>query len=395
VANLEAAFNQNPVFSVLADDGASTPGRDRQSPSHGTFLQPEPDMDTELTESEGSARGRGKLAKSIIERDYPSDTDRTRSVSPPGSVYNTGKKATPNMRINTLLNDDIPASSPAPKGPGRGNWARNRTSGVGAAPNSTGPGSRSFKSRLDTTTSQDGQSPSISAPTFNGPHGFYLPLNGSDPSHKRTRPLTQHQLAVEQYRRRRVDVILDRGIRIEYKAAAKRRRRTNTFMRAWIRCKAMADGYDTDEESHAQAQYQQDIEMGTKTPPPMPAGLVPLDFGEEVNDFGEESYYRAKMLGRALRRLQRWEDGRVSVRSRRQKRNGIAEYGDEGSDEDDEEGEGEGDVDMQDQEQEEEEELRREEESESSDEEMDVDGGAAGGGRYDGNELPSLASLQA
>jgi Ino eighty subunit 1 len=29
------AFNQNPVFSVAADDGASTPGRDRQSPSHG------------------------------------------------------------------------------------------------------------------------------------------------------------------------------------------------------------------------------------------------------------------------------------------------------------------------------------------------------------------------
>jgi Ino eighty subunit 1 len=29
------AFNQNPVFSVLADDGASTPGKDRQSPSHG------------------------------------------------------------------------------------------------------------------------------------------------------------------------------------------------------------------------------------------------------------------------------------------------------------------------------------------------------------------------
>lgn len=29
------AFNQNPVFSVVADDGVSTPGRDRQSPSHG------------------------------------------------------------------------------------------------------------------------------------------------------------------------------------------------------------------------------------------------------------------------------------------------------------------------------------------------------------------------
>ncbi len=35
VFNIAIAFNQNPVFSVLAEDGASTPGRERQSPSHG------------------------------------------------------------------------------------------------------------------------------------------------------------------------------------------------------------------------------------------------------------------------------------------------------------------------------------------------------------------------
>lgn len=59
--------------------------------------------------------------------DYPSDTDRTRSASPPASMYGSVKKSTPNMRINTLLNDEGPASIPPPsKGPGRGNWARNR-----------------------------------------------------------------------------------------------------------------------------------------------------------------------------------------------------------------------------------------------------------------------------
>lgn len=40
LSNTAPAFNQNPVFSVLADDGASTPGRDRQSPSHGKILLP-------------------------------------------------------------------------------------------------------------------------------------------------------------------------------------------------------------------------------------------------------------------------------------------------------------------------------------------------------------------
>lgn len=245
----------------------------------------------------GSVKGRGKLSKSILERDYPSDTDRTRSVSPPA-------KATPNMRINTLLNDDAPMSTPAPsKGPGRGNWSRTKA-GTGAP--------RSFRSKLDANASQDGQSPSGNAPTFSGPHGFYLPLNGSDPAHKRTRPLTQHQLAVEQYRRRRVDVILDRGLRVEYKAASKRRRRANPFMRAWIRCKGMADGYDTDEENNDPGQD----EHGTNTPPPMPAGLVPLNFGGEVNDHGEEAYYRAKMVGRALRRLDRWENGKSGASSR-------------------------------------------------------------------------------
>ncbi|KAF2133993.1 hypothetical protein P153DRAFT_363018 [Dothidotthia symphoricarpi CBS 119687] len=394
------AFNQNPVFSVLTDDGASTPARDRQSPSHG------------------SSRGRGKLAKSIIERDFPSDTDRTRSASPAGSVYNMSKKmpatststatATPNMRINTLLNDDAPVSTPASKAPSRGNWTRTR------APNT---GARSFKARLDANNSQDGQSPgpgpgpgpSVSAPTFTGPHGFYLPLNGSDPSHKRTRPLTQHQLAVEQYRRRRVDVILDRGIRTEYHAAAKRRRKTNAFMRAWIRCKGMADGYDTDEEAAKFDNLQQgsssfaDPDAGSTSSPPMPAGLVPLDFAGEVNDQGEESYFRAKMLGRALRRLDRWENGR-RVERRRAKavfavdRNGVRVAGGEAGilmdgDDEDEDGDGDadgdvdGDEDMLDGEGDELE--RRDEGSESEDEEYERDRERG----FDPHVLPPLVGM--
>ncbi|KAF2740553.1 hypothetical protein EJ04DRAFT_482701 [Polyplosphaeria fusca] len=282
------AFNQNPVFSVLPDDGASTPGKERQSPSHG------------------SARGRGK--KLIAERDYASDTDRTRSASPPASVYNTTiKKSTPNMRINTLLNEDAPATTPAPKGPGRGNWRRNPNGRAKAA-------------------AQDASSPAGGAPHANpsstaGPHGFYLPLNGTEPSHKRTRPLTQHQLAVEQYRRKRVDVILDRSIRVEWRAAAKHRRKDSSFVRAWVRCKAVegnrTGGYDTDEESLMQAVQQQDIEVGAKDPPPGFAGLVPMDQSvEPFNDHGEEAYHRAKMLARVLRRVERWDSGRDAVRTK-------------------------------------------------------------------------------
>lgn len=252
-----------------------------------------------------------------MERDYGSDTDRTRSASPPGSVYNTAKKGTPNMRINTLLNEDGPVSTPASKGPGRGNWSRK-----------AGSAARGFKSRLDAANSQDGQSPSGHAPTFSGPHGFYLPLNGSDPTHKRTRPLTQHQLAVEQYRRRRVDVILDRGVRKEYKLGAKRRQARAPLLRAWIRCKGIKDGYDSEED--ASDVYPQDSEGRNHRGelPPLLTGLVPLRFGGEEDDYGEECYYRAKMLNRVMRRMDRWNDKKGGVRSKSKGSSRYAENAD-------------------------------------------------------------------
>ncbi|KAF2109116.1 hypothetical protein BDV96DRAFT_616091 [Lophiotrema nucula] len=292
-SNKPTVFNQNPVFSVVADDGASTPSKERnQSPSHG------------------SARGRGKLAKSIIEREYPSDTDRTRSASPPGSVYNTApKKGTPNMRINTLLNDDAPSSTPAPsKGPGRGNWSRNRKAKLEAQALAEGA----------SPATQNGPSSTSAAGAGPGPHGFYLPLNGAEPSHKRTRPLTQHQLAVEQYRRRRVEVILDRGIRVEWRQASKRRKGRDRFVTAWLRSRKMSEGsgYDTDEESGLQEMRQMDIEVGVKTPPPVFAGLTPCIEAGELNDYGEEAYTHAKLLSRVMRRLDRWEGGREAIRTK-------------------------------------------------------------------------------
>lgn len=322
-----SAFNQNPVFSVLADDGASTPGRDRQSPSQSIYTaklrQHFPLTSKARTNCTlGSARGgpRGKPtshAKSII-ADYPSDTDRTRSASPPGNHGTPfGTKSTPNMRINTLLNDETPTASAPPVKPGRGNWSRNRA-------NAAAGGRHSFKPKFEAHTSQDGTSPSTNAPAAsltNGPHGFYLPLNGSDPTHKRSRPLTQHQLAVEQYRKRRVDVILDRGLRAQYRVAKRRRVGNGAIWSAWLRCKTLHDGYDTDEDSNIQAQHQMDMEIDerSKSPPPLFGGLLPNPV--EADDGGEEAYIRAKIMGRVARRLERWEGGVEAVK--RKKKNGA------------------------------------------------------------------------
>jgi Ino eighty subunit 1 len=160
----------------------------------------------------------------------------------------------------------------------------------------------------------------------------------------------------------------------------------------------MSDGYDTDEESQIQALQQQDIEVGSKTPPPMFAGLVPLDYGGEVNDYGEECYRRVKVLQRVVRRLERWEGGgRSRVRARRGREwdgrnghgHGNGELGgieDRDEDLDDEDQ----DEDMQDIEEQEQEQMalerREREEMMDSDEEDEV---------YDRHTLPPLSSLGA
>jgi Ino eighty subunit 1 len=232
------------------------------------------------------------------------------------SVYGKG---TPNMRINTLLNDETPSVSTPPKGPGRGNWSRNRNNGTA--------GRNAFKNKLEARgTSQDGTSPSTNAPILSlhtsGPHGFYLPLNGSDPSHKRSRPLTQHQLAVEQFRRKRVEVILDRGLRKQYKVAKRRRERKGAFWLAWLRCKLLPDGYDTDEDEADQASHYGDTDVGVhgKHIPLGFGGLLPVRDAEKV-DCGEEAYNRAKIMTRVARRLDRWEGGVEPVK--RKKKNGA------------------------------------------------------------------------
>jgi Ino eighty subunit 1 len=198
-------------------------------------------------------------------------------------------------------------------------------------------------------------------------------------------------------------VILDRGIRIEYAAAAKRRRKANPFMRSWIRCKGMADGYDTDEESHAQFAQLPDYELGTKTPPPMPSGLVPLDFGGEVNDHGEESYYRAKMLSRALRRLDRWEGGggggagrKSSSAASRARNKRLADVGNDAGrpvldsgDEDDEDD----DADLMDVDDLERREALEDESADETDDDVDMDGDVGAGRRWDASTLPPLGSI--
>ncbi|EKG14865.1 hypothetical protein MPH_07905 [Macrophomina phaseolina MS6] len=298
---IKKGFTNNPVFSVASDDGSLTPGRDHQSPAPASFR----------------SSGRAKAPLKALQVDYGSDTDRTRSASPP-SVTGYPPRITPNMRINNLLNDDSPATPQPPptKGPGRGNWGP-RTKGT---PSTAGGSARHpFKAHLDAG------SPSV-ALGANGPHGFYLPLNGADPSVNRKRPPTAHQMAVEQHRKKQVDYILDRKLRTKHHEAERRRNREGTFSRAWKRLKLMPDGYDSEEEFYAAAALAAENGVLDHSPVRKPileatrlAGLTPIVGRLEMDDYGEEMTHWARVFRQTGRRLDRWEGNPNAVPIKKRK----------------------------------------------------------------------------
>jgi len=224
-----------------------------------------------------------------------------------------------------MLNEDSPstpqsASGPT-KGPGRGNWRRNRQS--------------------------DADGPSLS-----GPHGYYLPLNGSDPSLRRTnRPLTAHQLAVERYRKQKVEHILAVSLLKSHASSSKKRKREGPFIRAWRRMRSIEGGmasWDSEEEGGTDENG-----YGVENSFTLPGGQMGLVAGVgESDDWGEEATLHATTFRRLLRRGDRWEKGLKPVpRKRRKEIEEEEEEEEEKKDlqanddgEDEGEGEGEGEV---------------------------------------------------
>jgi Ino eighty subunit 1 len=311
------AYNQGVgVFSMASDNDTASPQRDYNSPAP----------------SQGRGRGPNPLkAASSIKTDDQYDTDRTRSVSPTGSIaaLPAPVQQPAGMRINTILNDDAPtppavvaatpivptpvatlpiASTPIPtstpvKGPGRGNWGHRRKENQASASNNAG---RSL-ARAQQQVSEEPDSSQISG---SRPHGFYLPLNGSVVEPKRSRPLTSHQLAVERYRKERVDFIIDRGIRTSHVQAKRKRVKEGSVLRAWRRSKALPDGWDSEEEDLSESvPVREGVAARALL---MMSSLRPTQW--EQGDWGEEASSLASGMRRVRRRTERWETGEPVVR---------------------------------------------------------------------------------
>lgn len=308
------------------------------------------------------ASNRGRQQTYIKGEEYHTDSDRTRSMSPQQHSSNLVPKSTPGgMRIEKLLNDETPSAPPptstsgpfAPVKLGRGNWSKAKREAA-AAQNANLQKQRA-QAGIDTASpaaSSAAAAPASAAAT--GPHGFYLPLNGSEPAHKRTRPLTAHQIAVEKYRKQRVDFILDRALRSKYKAAKSRRTREGAMARAWKQVRTLPDGFDSEEELHVSLMQKQE-----GLPSPLSykgfAGFRVMEGGpssyvdaaDKENDFGEQAYVYRQTLSRVGRRLNRWEKGLLPVK--RKKVEKVLETVEDGVDDDDalaeEDREAEGDAD--------------------------------------------------
>ncbi|KAF9882960.1 hypothetical protein FE257_004387 [Aspergillus nanangensis] len=108
-------------------------------------------------------------------------------------------------------------------------------------------------------------------------------------SSRRPRPLTQHQLAVEQNRRQRIDYLLSKRKNETFRVLRAKRQSEIPFARYARLLQGIPDGYDTEDEGHSWGK----------------GGLLPNP--EEEEDFGECASYYLSVIRKAARRLDRWD----------------------------------------------------------------------------------------
>ncbi|RHZ72967.1 hypothetical protein CDV55_108475, partial [Aspergillus turcosus] len=112
---------------------------------------------------------------------------------------------------------------------------------------------------------------------------------GQPPSARRPRPLTQHQLAVEQNRRQRIDYLLAKRKNEAYRILRAKRESEVPFARYGRLLQSLPEGYDTEDEEASWGK----------------GGLIPHH--EEEEDFGESAGYFLSVIRKASRRLDRWD----------------------------------------------------------------------------------------
>lgn len=106
---------------------------------------------------------------------------------------------------------------------------------------------------------------------------------------RRPRPLTQHQIAVEQNRRQRIEYLLAKRRSNAYRVLRAKRNSEIPFGRYGRLLQGLPDGYDTADEENSWGK----------------GGLLPNP--DEEDDYGECANFFLSVIRKAARRLDRWD----------------------------------------------------------------------------------------
>ncbi|KAJ5281613.1 hypothetical protein N7478_006985 [Penicillium angulare] len=144
--------------------------------------------------------------------------------------------------------------------------------------------------RLILKTKMDHTPNASPAPSGSGLMDRFIPEPSlTQSSSRRPRPLTQHQIAVEQNRRQRIEYLLAKRRSNAYRVLRAKRNNEIPFARYARLVQSLPDSYDTEDEESSWG-------IG---------GLIPNP--EEEDDFGECANHFLSVVRKASRRLDRWD----------------------------------------------------------------------------------------
>lgn len=156
-----------------------------------------------------------------------------------------------------------------------------------------------LKTRMDHTPDASPAPPGSNHPVLNR---FIPEPSLSQAPGRRPRPLTQHQIAVEQNRRQRIEYLLAKRRSNAYRVIRGKREREIPFARYGRLLQGLPDGYDTEDEGTSWGK----------------GGLLPNP--EEEDDYGECASFFLSVVRKAARRLDRWDyEGANGPKKNRQK----------------------------------------------------------------------------
>ncbi|PNS21513.1 Ino eighty subunit 1 [Sphaceloma murrayae] len=251
-----------PGYVPSEHEGTTTPGRDDGSPApHGSV--------------HSSAAHRGEYGSEAGSPSPPAHP----SAGAPFLAPRLGGEETPSRTS---------AHPTKPKGPGRGNWRRNK---LLPAVSHTDHPTLSEPAQNGTAPQHSGiLPPRLAADILARSGGGEVPTPGHQS--KKMRPLTTHQLAISEYRRSRVRRILERGVQLGQAEGRGKRIKEGAVLRAWMRCKMVPSGWDSEEEE-TKAGKEEGADGGK-------AGATGMDFEGEGRLFGRAVGSKGVVMNRPV-----------------------------------------------------------------------------------------------